>query len=390
MSDETRSDETHDETHDEGEARGWSAPELVDPPRMCAGLPGVGGTIKASPEDFVVEEVPLYEPSGEGPHVYLWIQKRDASAKWLLKGLSRHFDVSERDLGTAGNKDRQAVTRQWVSIEGHRIGEPEDLGALVGPISEQIEVLAASRHRNKLKTGHLLGNRFEIVVRGMEAGVGEAEIRQRVEAIAERLLVEGVPNAYGVQRFGREAQTHEWGFGLLAQDRKIKGRLRRDRFMTRLALSAAQSALFNAVLAARMAEGTHRTPQLGDVMARAQGGLFTVTEADDLEALQARVDAGEIAVTGPMYGPQMLKAGGAPGELERQVLEGAGLGYDAFAAWGKLCAGTRRPLSVPLTQWGWSLAEDDGELTLTVRFFLPSGSYATILLQELIGASNHS
>ena len=111
-------------------------PELAVPGRLCADLPGVGGIVKAAPEDFVVEEVPLYAPSGEGPHVYLWIQKRDASAKWLLRCLSRHLDVPERELGTAGNKDRQAVTRQWVSIEGHRIGEPEDIANVIAYLAQ--------------------------------------------------------------------------------------------------------------------------------------------------------------------------------------------------------------------------------------------------------------
>ena len=122
-------------------------------------LPGIGGKIKQSPEDFVVEEIPAYQPCGEGEHLFLWVEKRDVSAEAMLKHFADIFRIRQRDIGVAGLKDRFAVTRQFISIPAKQ----EDLVSNAN--TDSIQVLSAKRHRNKLKTGHTRGNRFQLVVR---------------------------------------------------------------------------------------------------------------------------------------------------------------------------------------------------------------------------------
>src|SRR5437763_6831448 len=132
---------------------------LAPPPLLTAHLPGVGGRIKTQPEDFDVEEIPAYEPSGEGDFLYLWVQKRGMGAEYFVRQLARRLDVPTSEVGTAGLKDRHAVTRQWVSV-------PAACEARLAAIADDdLRVLRASRHGNKLKPGHLRGNRFRVLVR---------------------------------------------------------------------------------------------------------------------------------------------------------------------------------------------------------------------------------
>src|SRR4051812_48164346 len=122
-------------------------------------LPGTGGVLKTVPEDFVVEEIPAYLPSGEGSHTYLWIEKRGRTTDEAVRALCDALKAKARDAGTAGMKDRHAVTRQWVSVP-----DVDPARALAVAV-DGVKVLLAQRHGNKLKTGHLRGNRFTLVVR---------------------------------------------------------------------------------------------------------------------------------------------------------------------------------------------------------------------------------
>lgn len=347
-------------------------------PYLTADLPGTGGRIKGEPEDFLVEEIPAYLPSGEGTHIYLWIEKRDVSAKRLLSRLAQHFGVSKGDIGVAGNKDRQAVTRQWVSIPEAAVGERE-VEELVGPIEEGITVLEARRHQNKLRTGHLKGNRFRLTLRELEVEVDEG--LARAEGIMERMSALGMPNYYGTQRFGREGETLRIGLGLLSRDAQITRKVGRDRFMKRLALSAVQSEVFNRVLGRRIEEGLFRSVLEGDVMQKVETGGIFVVEGHEREEAQGRLEEGEIVVTGPMPGPKMRQPEGVPLGFEAAALEEQGLRMESFSGWGKLMMGTRRPLAVYPEFHGIEARE--GEDCLVLDFSLPSGSYATVLVGEV-------
>lgn len=336
--------------------------ELSPPPLLTADLPGIAGRLKVQPEDFEVEEVPAYVPSGAGEHLYLWVEKRGLGAEYFVRQIARRLGIGSDDVGTAGLKDRHAVTRQWVSVPGSCEAR---LGQLDG---DGIRVLSVSRHTNKLKTGHLHGNRFRILLRDVDPSAGE-----RLPALLERLRQRGVANFYGPQRFGHDGETLALGLDLL------HGRAERrvNAFLRRFALSAVQSALFNHYLTARLADGLLHRVLPGDVMAKWPfGGMFVAT---DVEAEQRRFDAREIIPAGPIFGRKMFAAAGTASEREAQTLQDAGLSATAFHGFGKLLSGTRRYTLVYVDDLTGAV-ESEG---VRLAFTLPSGSYATVLIREL-------
>jgi len=337
-------------------------------PFLTADLPGIGGLLKQSPDDFIVEEIPAYLPSGEGEHLFLWIEKRDLSAEQLHARVARVLRISRNDVGIAGLKDRRAVTRQFVSV-------PARCEPLVPELeSTESRVLGATRHRNKLRTGHLRGNRFEIVVRNVPD-----DALARATAITEVVRERGFPNYYGEQRFGIDDSTVELGFDLLAarkQPRDIPAS--RRRFLLRLALSAVQSRLFNDVLAERLTTGRLHRLEAGDVMqVVASGGCFVV---DDVETEQSRFDRRETVVTGPMFGVEMKSPTGAPRDREDAVLDRHGITSAMLAEHRRLIPGARRAALI----WPEELTIDAVPDGLRLNFALPSGVYATTLLREFM------
>jgi tRNA pseudouridine13 synthase len=342
-------------------------------PLLTASVPGTGGRLRVEPEDFVVDEIPAYDPAGEGEHLFLRIEKRSRATDDVRRELSKLLKIRQDDIGVAGLKDKHAVTRQWISVPASVLGEERAASLeLAG-----VRVLEARRHRNKLRTGHLRGNRFEIRIR--QAGP-EALLRAR--ECAGRIAKEGVPNYYGEQRFGHDGETVALGLTLLRGRAEQEGQPPRrvDRSLRRLALSSVQSALFNQLLVSRMESGRLHEVELGDVMqVVASGGSFV---AEDLGREQARFDRHEIVTTGPMFGPKMLRAAGGPGEREEAILAESGLEMEAFAKQGKLLLGTRRPYLVRLE--GLEV-EGEGE-DVWVRFTLPSGAYATVVMREIMKA----
>lgn len=332
------------------------------PPLLTGDLPGIGGRIKSAPEDFEVEELPAYQPSGAGDFLYLWIEKRGMGAEYFTRQVARRLDVPTGEVGTAGLKDRHAVTRQMVSVPA--AAEPR-LTQLEG---DGIRVLNVSRHTNKLKPGHLHGNRFRILVREVDAQAAE-----RLPPLLERMRQHGLPNFYGTQRFGRDGETGRLGFELLrGGDVRV-----RSPFLRKLALSAAQSGLFNLCLAKRLTDGLLRKVLPGDVMAKWPfGGLFV---AHDLAVEQARFDARETVTAGPMFGRKTFAAEGDAATREAAVLAEAGLTPASFQGFGKLMQGTRRHNLIFIDDLS-AVIEPEG---VRCTFTLPAGSYATVLLREI-------
>jgi len=332
-------------------------------------LPGIGGVLKYEPQDFVVEEIPTYEPSGEGEHLFLWVEKQDVAAEQLIGYLSKALGVGRNSIGVAGLKDRRAVTRQYVSVPA---GVEEKVTA--GIDTEDIRVLKAVRHRNKLHTGHLTGNRFEIVVRNVCD-----DALPRAQAIGEEIRRLGFPNRFGAQRFGVGNETLKLGLELLRGTKSpheiAPGR---RKFLSRLALTAVQSALFNAVLDGRAADGTLHTVLPGDVMQKVTtGGCFVSTEpAVD----QARFDHREIVPTGPLFGVKMKPADGEVAGREQNILDRFELTARQFAAVRRQLPGARRALLA----WPSELAIDEVPEGIRFRFALSSGVYATAMLREFM------
>ena len=328
-------------------------------PFLTARVPGCGGAFKATPEDFVVEELPAYQPSGEGEHLFVWLEKRGRSTQEVAKALARHCGVEERLVSWAGLKDRQALTRQYLCLPA-KAGEPA-IGSFAHP---GVTVLRWARHRNKLKTGHLQGNRFELWLRGV-SDVGA------LEATIGELKARGVPN-YGEQRFGVTGANAERGKALL-----LAGGRHRDRFERKLLLSAYQSALFNRVLAQRLDRGSFDRALAGDVLKKHETGGQFLCEAPEVD--QPRVERFEVSPTGPMFGPEMTCPQGEAWALEAEVLAADGVTLETFAAGGDETRGTRRLLRIPLEVE--HAASTDG---VKLDLVLPAGSYATVVLRELL------
>jgi tRNA pseudouridine13 synthase len=343
-------------------------------PLLTSALPGTGGVIR-HPEDFIVEELPAYLPQGEGEHVFAWIEKRLLTTPKAVEILARHVGASSRDCGYAGMKDKHAVTRQWISLP---VGTDEralarfDFIPQDESLGEQLRVLEVRRHKNKLRTGHLRGNRFCVRLRELDVDENEGEKRAS-HAIC--VLERGMPNYFGAQRFGARGNNAQFAREILAGS----ARPPRDKRRRRLIASALQSELFNALLAKRLSEGRLFTMFDGDVLQkRDSGGLF-VSEARSVD--QKRLDERKVTTTGPLWGPRTpLARGGSEAEIfEAGLLERSGLSVADFERFGRDARGGRRPLFVIPARL--AVLRADGGLEL--QFELSAGSYATTLIREV-------
>jgi tRNA pseudouridine13 synthase len=393
---------------------------------LTAALPGTGGLLRQDPADFFVEEIPLYVACGEGDHLYLTIEKRGVTTFDLLHQLARALHCPEREIGYAGLKDARAVTRQTVSVPLLR---PEDVAGLELP---GVRIVEARLHRNKLRLGHLAGNRFRIRIHQPEP-----EALSRAEAILGVLQDLGVPNRFGDQRYGVLGNSHRVGSAILAGDfpaaiREIigdpteirhpewqaaalafragnldealtrlprhcfperrllealsSGRSPRDaifslpRKLLRLYLSAYQSSLFDRMVDMRLNSLERLWP--GDLACKhINGACFTVL---DPAVEQPRAETFEISPTAPLFGCKVPLAGGQAGLLERSLLDKEHLTPESFRLCNGLTMdGERRPLRVPLTE---VTAGSEGD-ALLLAFRLPKGSYATAVLHEVMKGS---
>ena len=400
-------------------------------PHLTQNLPGIGGVIKQRTEDFAVTELPLYDASGEGEHVYVEIQKVNLTTFDLIRRLSQALNVPPRDIGYAGMKDARAVTRQFFSIRG----VTED--AVRGLQIPNLSVQWVSRHGNKLRLGHLAGNRFAIKIRNV----------QPTDVVKARLILDeierrGMPNYFGEQRFGRRGNNHELGAALIRGDnvavlrgllgspdpkvddqatrearrlfnarendesmkhwprrcgleRRVLARLIKtgkpnaavrvvDEPLRRLWVSALQSKLFNDVLAKRIE--TIDTVLAGDVAYKHDSGAcFRVV---DPAVEQPRCTAFEISPSGPLVGYRVTLPEGEPLAMEEAVFAEAGLVPANFKDIGRESAkGARRPLRVKPKDVELTGGVDDHGSYIGVTFTLPAGSFATVLLGELMKSS---
>jgi tRNA pseudouridine13 synthase len=341
---------------------------VITLPFVTGDLPGSGGVLRRSPEDFRVDEVPAYLPSGAGPHLYLHIEKRGRTTRDAVRHLARALGVPDRDAGAAGQKDKDAVTTQWLSFPCAKDPDPRALEA------PGLAVLEVSRHGNKLRTGHVRANRFVLAVRGGDLA--------RARACAGALLARGLPNFFGPQRFGTGGGNAELGRRLLAGDAAPEvRRAAHDRFMRRFVLSAFQSHLFNRWLAERLADGLFAAALAGDWLKKLDsGGLFL---CEDPAADGPRVAAFEVSPAGPMFGHKLRPAAGEALVREDRVLAAEGVRLQDFARGGGEAEGTRRAARLGVEIALEPLAEGDG---YRASFELPRGSYATVVMRELMKA----
>ena len=336
----------------------------------AGGTPSVRAALRALPEDFRVCEQLGFEPSGEGEHVFLHLEKRLLNTSDLVDRVARIGGVHPRDIGFSGMKDRNAVTRQWLSVR--LAGRPEpQWSALEG--EGDIRLLEAGRHRRKLKRGVHRGNRFSIRLRQLDGD--RAQLEQRLATVARQ----GAPNYFGEQRFGRDGAT-------LEQARAWSGRggRRISRHRRGLYFSALRAYLFNGLLAQRVRAGTWGAVLPGDIC-HLQGSRSQFCCAEVDEDISRRAACGDIHPGLPLWGragegevTAGLRAAlelveGADGIC--RFLEGAGLDL----AW--------RPARMLADDFCWQFC-DDGSLQLD--FVLGAGCYATALLTECVRLDDRS
>lgn len=327
-------------------------------PRALGGAP-LQARLRAQPEDFFVDEDLGFSPDGSGEHVLLRVEKRGANTEWVAKAIARFAGVAPEAVGYAGLKDRHAVTRQSFSVPLSQRQEL-DWSTLV---SDEFQVIQAQRHGRKLKRGALKRNRFRIQLREVQGD------RAAAEAVLAQLRERGVPNYFGEQRFGRDGDN-------TARALAMFGGRRVQRHERSLLLSAARSALFNAVLAQRVAQGNWDQPLDGDVWML--DGSHSIFGPEALsEELQRRLAQGDIHTTGPLWGAGELRSNAACAALER----GAVAAHAALAQGLEQAGLSQERRSLRLFAQELQLQWNDAGLCL--EFALPAGCYATTVLREL-------
>jgi len=327
------------------------------------GEPECTGVIRQSPEDFVVDEISVIEPDGEGEHVLLQIKKRNANTDWLAKQLARLASVVAKDVSYAGLKDRQAVTTQWFSVRLAGKDEPDwhELN------SDEFEVLQVHRHNRKLRRGALKGNRFELRIRELTCEPLTLENR------LEKIKAQGVPNYFGEQRFGIDGANLDKAAAMF-EGKRIKSRHQRSMY-----LSAARSQIFNQLLSQRVAEQNWNQAIAGDALLLAgSNSFFSIDDVDD--EIRQRIENFDIHPSGLLWGRGRVETRARAAEMEAALAEQFPLFCAGLEKAGLKAA--RRALRVRPENMEWDYQPEQELLALS--FELPAGSYATVVLRELI------
>jgi tRNA pseudouridine13 synthase len=328
-----------------------------DLPRVCQ--TSTGGSIRVQLEDFLVDELPSYEPQGSGSFAYARVEKRGLTSSDLVKAL-KNAGVPEKRIGMAGLKDKYAVTTQWISIPNAQVDAFSALADLEG-----VRILETSRHKNKLGIGHLRGNRFQVRVRGVNSEMSEV-----ARAALTHLAEVGAPNYFGPQRFGRFGNNAVDGFKV-ARGEKVPGGKRLERFF----VAALQSFVFNNLLAERLKRGLYDTVLSGDWAKKHDtGGMFLVEEGDKETPRAQRL---EISSALPLFGKKVRLSEGEAGVLEQDILNRLGLRWTD----GTTLRGDRRISRLVLTDTDIAPTEDG----YMISFTLPKGAFATSVLREVMG-----
>lgn len=410
------------------------------PRYLSAHIPGTLGTIKNRPEDFLVEEIPLYNPAGEGEHIYLFVEKRGLTTLQLRDALSRHFKVHRHAIGHAGLKDKHAITRQVISI--HTPGKtPEDFPSFV---HDRASILWADLHTNKLQRGHLSGNRFSIKIRDVDPFMV-----RNAHSTLELLSKHGAPNRFGEQRFGYLMNNHLVGRAMILGDFKLaldlilspkegaplgsvdarrayaaglfedayelmpkvfkleRNALRSlskgnphdiaikaiDPTAAGFFISSFQSAIFNEVLNQRIEEGTMDQLVEGDLaFVLKSRNTFSITseELKNTDSdLSKRVKSFEISPSGPMWGTTMERASGRIDELELGALVKTGVGTKDLVSCEErsgypMIGGDRRPMRIPVIDPEVEGGMDEHGAFVRCAFELGRGSFATTVMDEVM------
>ena len=330
------------------------------PDRATAfGAPLFAAEIRSTPSDFRVTERSDIVCSGDGEHDFLWVKKTSQNTQWVAEQLAQYAQISSRDVGFAGMKDRHAITQQWYSVRRARQVDWENFAA------DGIEILDHQRHHRKLRRGAHTSNTFRIALRSSSLAAGAEQIEQRLATIA----ASGVPNYFGEQRFGRDGSNIDLCRRLFA------GR-RLSRSKRGIALSAARSLIFNAILSERVAAGSWNQILPGEqANLNGSASVFAVAEIDT--ELAQRCTAFDIHPTGALWGEGAPRSGGVVAALEAEIAARYPDLADGLSALGVKAAS--RPLRLLVQDLQWQLDSD----VLWLDFELAKGGYATAVLREI-------
>jgi tRNA pseudouridine13 synthase len=362
------------------------------------GQPDCQGIYKVIPEDFMVEEQIAYELSGEGEHLWCWVEKIGENTDWVLQQLAKWAGVSPSKVGVAGQKDRHAVTRQWFSIQ---------LPILIDPKVDDfklknVAILKTIRHHRKLQTGGLSGNRFTVVIRNIQPFQGgDADVIQSLQARLNLIKEQGVPNYYGEQRFGIHGRNVKQGEKLLAGELPKVKRNQKSMF-----LSAIRSWMFNVLLSERIKLQNWNQLLPGDVL-QLEGSNKWFVE-DGSTDLAERVNTLDVHPTGALFGKGVLPTEKNALKIEQSIAEGFKTwiaGLDEYGVKQDRRALRLLPLDL---EWQWIASSAEREDVLSVAFdklslesdwrtapvlqlsfSLRSGSYATMVMRELLQGQDY-
>lgn len=338
--------------------------------RYLMPAPSATGQLKVELTDFQVTEKLGYEPSGQGEHIYLWVQKTGLNTAFLAEEIAKFARVPLRDVTYAGRKDKYAVTKQWFSV--HKPGKAEfDWSTLA---VEGVQVLKAMRHDKKLRTGVLKGNHFAITVRDISE---TKELSERLLTVAKQ----GVPNYYGAQRFG-DSRYDKRGGNLVLAEKMVAGEEIRNRNKRSMAISALRSWFFNEFVSRRIENGLFNQPVSGDIMLLAGSASYFCAARID-ETIKQRLLSRDIQLSAPLWGQGPLAAQNTAEVFEYSVandhptitatLENLGLKQE------------RRALRLLPDNMQWQISDN----LLQLSFDLPAGAFATSVIRELVDIQQH-
>jgi tRNA pseudouridine13 synthase len=335
-------------------------------PYITGDLPGIGGRIRVKPEDFIVEEVALFEPRGVGDHLYVSITKMGATTREVQEQLAELFDLKYQEIGIAGLKDKESVATQTfsVNLEGDRL-DPEDAEVL---IEEHVgfRVNWAKYHDTKFRSGHLVGNRFRVLISDIK--LIKSEAMERVQEISERIHLHGIRNYYGEQRLGRRGKNVVAGWQILNGEKRVG-----NKWLRRYLVSAYQSYLCNGYLAERLASGKFTELIYGDIVSgHDNANRYWVA---DIEVDQPRFQSKEVSFTAPMYGPKMMPAEGEAAVLEDELFKDSGLTMDQLKR-NRVTGARRLGRLVP------EISVKQLNRGVELSFTLQKGGFATTVLRE--------
>lgn len=322
------------------------------------GKPTSVANFKAEPEHFIVTETLGFEPIGEGEHLFLLIEKTQLNTQQVCEHLAKFFSKRLRDIGYAGLKDKQSISRQWFSVQMNVLQQPD----LAGLETDLIKLVKTVRHNKKLKVGALSSNHFDIRLTQVED----------IDALTNALekAKQGVPNYFGLQRFGFKGNNLNWAnrmaSGEVIKNKKIKG----------FALSASRSYLFNQAVSKRVEQQIFNTAKDGDVFILSGSNSFFSDPVDD--NIITRLNEGDIQISAPLVGSGELASGGEIAELEQEAVS-------EFENWSTMLADNglkqeRRSIKLIPNNMSWQIEGQD----VVVSFQLNTGCFATSVLRECV------